>query len=85
MTGDAAPLGRGDQAPDGDGPVGPDDGLRRLDHQLALQRARREGRIGLEQLEEGDEGGDLLGDGDLGNGDDEVVRQRAAGLLSKRR
>ncbi len=62
-----------------------DDRLRRLDHDLGMERAFWQPERALESLEEVGERGDLLGDGHLGQRDDEVLRQPASGVADQLR
>jgi hypothetical protein len=59
-----------------------DDRLRRLDHQLELQRARREPEARLERVEQVRQRRDLLGHDDLRERDDEASGQRARGCCA---
>ena len=65
-------------------PSGPRSDCGDLDHQLHPQRARREPVALLEQLEQAHQRRGLLGDGDLGQRDDEVVGQPPPGRAEQR-
>ena len=58
-----------------------EDGRRRLDHQLEAERARGQLRALLEQHAELGRGPHLLGDRDLGHGDDEARGQPPSGAV----
>src|SRR5690606_27658106 len=74
-----APVGGLDHAGDGGGAVGGEDRLAGLDLDLEADPAGLETARLLERVEEPGQGGDLLGGGDLGQGQDQPVRQ-APGL-----
>ena len=61
-----------------------DDRLRRFDHRLDPQRARRQAVPLLEHFEQAHRGGHLLRHLHLRHGDDEILRQLAAGLREQR-
>ena len=85
MRGDDPAAALGDEARQRDAAVGGEDRLRRLDHQLELQRAGRQLAPVLERVARGGERRHLLGRRDLRQRDDEVRRQRAAGPLEQPR
>ena len=78
-----AALGGLDHAGDGGGAVGGEDGLAGLDLDLEADPAGLQPVRLLEGLQEPDHGGDLLGVGHLGQGEDQPVGQ-AAGLHAGR-
>jgi hypothetical protein len=83
VGGDAAALAGGQEAGQRRSAVGADDRLGHLDHHLAPQRAFRQAVAPLEDLEQPHQRPRLLGDGDLGQRDDEVRRQAPGGLAEQ--
>ena len=85
MRGDDPSAALLDEARQRDAAVGGEDRLRGLDHQLELQRARRQRAPVLERVAGRGERGHLIRRHDLRQGDDEVRRQCAAGPVEEGR